>query len=205
MHLCECLCIIPMLSQMCCMFIMYVITAGPAWQSLGIGWHCVWKEGVIPDCVGADKFQKVFFFSASSVGWNETGKPFLVTCFSFFPLLVSMFCLNPPLPYTLASASHVCMISWHTDSSLYSSLYVLALWTYHLPSLCSLTSHSIFFFSKLLSWILSIRDCEREISVVSVCMCVFMCVCLWGWRAGRKDFLGFLSSSKMTTRNTIIV
>lgn len=146
MHLCECLCIIPAHSQMCCMFHMYVITVGPAWQSLAKGWHCVWIEGVISDCVGADKFRKVIFSSASSARWNDTGKTFLVLFFAFwFPL--SVFTPTPhPTPTTLASSSYACMIFWHANSFLYSSLCVLTLSTYQLLSLCSLTSHSTFFF-----------------------------------------------------------
>lgn len=30
-------------------------------------------------------------------------------------------------------------------------------------------------------------------------------VCLWGWKAERKDFQGFPNNTKMTTRNTMTV
>lgn len=41
---------------------------------------------------------------------------------------------------------------------------------------------------QLLSWILCIRDCEREISVVSVCVWV----CLWGGGLGERISEAFL-------------
>lgn len=59
-------------------------------------------------------------------------------------------------------------------------LCVLALGSNHLPSLHPPSSYTAFFMVKLLSWILSIRDCEREISVVSVCECAHVCEWVFG-------------------------
>lgn len=185
MHLCECLCIIPMHSQMCCMFIMYVITAGPAWQSLGIGWHCVRKEGVIPDCVGADKFQKVFFFSASSVGWNETGKPFLVTCFSFlfFPFRFPCSVSTPSslLPWLLPLMS-VWSLDIQTHHSIPPFMSLLSEHTtFPLYALSPRTRFFyFFFFFRSYSAESFPLETVRGRLVLYQCVCVCSCVCVFG-------------------------
>lgn len=54
----------------------------PASESLAIGCYCLGIEGLIPDCVGANKFPNFsFFFVALGTELFESGKPLLVAFF----------------------------------------------------------------------------------------------------------------------------
>lgn len=111
------------------------------------------------------------------------------------------FTFSPPIYLGLTSSGlHVC---WHINVHIWCFFEQCFFLLLYLTFLYSVSLHIcfIFFFPKVLSWILSIRDCGREISVVLV----HVCVCTGGWKPRRKDFRGFLSNSKTTTRNTIIV
>lgn len=122
---------------------MCVITAGPAWQSLVIGWHCVGIEEVIPDCVSADKFKKLFFSSALNMGWYKTAKPSHVGCISLFvSLWLFTFYLSPPPSFLGFSRSGLYSL-WHIYLALWCSLWAFPPLCYTAPSLSvdSLTSY----------------------------------------------------------------